>query len=143
MSSLEAKLQEQQKVIEFLTSRYEKDTGRKLPLPTSLGHLLGDPSILGDAPELEEDEKAVEDGGPRTVSFMEHIENLGHESFPFVDGLNIELLDFQKQALQWCLERERVKGGIQSFFWSKLPQQDGVPELYYNPILKHVTQISQ
>ena len=76
MSSLEAKLAEQQKVIEFLTSRYEKDTGRKLPLPTSLGHLLGDPSILGDAPEVEEDPKDVEDGGPRTVTFMEHVENL-------------------------------------------------------------------
>ena len=56
-SSLEAKLAEQQKVIEFLTSRYEKDTGRKLPLPTSLGHLLGDPSILGGPKEVEEENK--------------------------------------------------------------------------------------
>ena len=56
-SSLEAKLSEQQKVIEFLTSRYEKDTGRKLPLPTSLGHLLGDSSIMGMPKEDDEEEE--------------------------------------------------------------------------------------
>ena len=82
MASLEAELAEQQKVIEFLTSRYEKDTGRKLPLPTTLGHLLGDPSILGTANEVEEEEKKTIETDqkqiavPKNVTFMEHIENL-------------------------------------------------------------------
>jgi len=67
---------------------------------------------------------------------MDHVENLGHEGVPYVEGLNIELLDFQKQSLQWCLERESVEGGIQTFFWPKLPYEEGVPELYYNPILQ-------
>lgn len=47
MSVLQSKIEEQQKLIEFLTSKYEKDTGRKVALPTSLGELLGDQSILG------------------------------------------------------------------------------------------------
>ena len=93
MASLEAKLAEQQKVIEFLTSRYEKDTGRKLPLPTTLGHLLGDPSILGTTNEVEEEEekKAVESNQNQAVvaknaTFMEHIENLKLPKMPAADA---------------------------------------------------------
>eukprot|EP00531_Pseudo-nitzschia_arenysensis_P016699 CAMPEP_0116122050 /NCGR_PEP_ID=MMETSP0329-20121206/4012_1 /TAXON_ID=697910 /ORGANISM="Pseudo-nitzschia arenysensis, Strain B593" /LENGTH=1515 /DNA_ID=CAMNT_0003615881 /DNA_START=43 /DNA_END=4590 /DNA_ORIENTATION=+ len=64
------------------------------------------------------------------------IENLGHESEDCVEGLNIELLEFQRQSLRWALEREQAPGGVQSFFWSKLPitgESNG--DLYYNPIL--------
>jgi len=74
-------------------------------------------------------------------TLMDHVENLGHEGFPYVEGLNIELLDFQKQSLQWCLEREKVKGGIQTFFWPKLPQADGISDLYYNPILQRLSGV--
>lgn len=74
-------------------------------------------------------------------SVMDHIENLGHEGLPYVEGLNIELLDFQKQSLQWCLEREKVKGGIQTFFWPKLPQGEGFTNLYYNPILQRLSEV--
>ena len=56
MTSLEAKLKEQEKIIKFLTSRYEKDTGRRLPLTSSLAHLLGDESILGSVNPPEEEE---------------------------------------------------------------------------------------
>ena len=44
-SSLEDTIESQQKVIEFLRARYERDTGRELAMPISLGTLLGDPSI--------------------------------------------------------------------------------------------------
>ena len=93
MASLEAKLAEQQKVIEFLTSRYEKDTGRKLPLPTTLGHLLGDPSILGTANEVDEEEEKKADQSnqnqvmvAKNVTFMEHIENLKLPKLPAADA---------------------------------------------------------
>lgn len=69
---------------------------------------------------------------------MISLENLGHASEEFVEGLNVELLPFQKQALKWALEREQTPGGIQSFYWSKLPDEEGRPtDLYYNPILSH------
>lgn len=51
---MEAKLKEQQKIIAFLTSKYEKDTGRKLPIPSQLGELLGDPSIVGTRDKIED-----------------------------------------------------------------------------------------
>ena len=49
-----------------------------MPLPTSLGHLLGDPSILGGPNEVDEEEKkGLEvDSRSKNVTFMEHIENL-------------------------------------------------------------------
>jgi hypothetical protein len=55
MSTLEKKLEEQESLIRFLKSRYERDTGRKLPLPSTLGHLLGDPSILGSTKPLDDE----------------------------------------------------------------------------------------
>ena len=46
MSALQKKLDEQRKIIEFLASKYEKDTGRRVELPTTIGQLLGDDSII-------------------------------------------------------------------------------------------------
>jgi hypothetical protein len=37
MSALQKKLEEQRKVIEFLASKYEKDTGRRVDLPSTIG----------------------------------------------------------------------------------------------------------
>jgi len=50
--SLEAQLREQQKIIEFLAGKYERDTGRKLPIPSQIGQLLGDKSILGSRDKI-------------------------------------------------------------------------------------------
>lgn len=66
-----------------------------------------------------------------TKGLLEHLENIGHESEPTCDGLSIELLAFQKESLKWALERETIPGGIQSYFWTKVPSL----ELYYSPIL--------
>jgi len=75
---------------------------------------------------------------------LNHVENRGHAAAPFVEGLTVELLPFQSQSLQWAMERETTPGGIQSFFWTKLPpvvspQQQPQPnnnaDIYYNPIL--------
>lgn len=64
---------------------------------------------------------------------MDNLENRGHAAAPFVEGLNVELLPFQSQILQWALEREAFPGGIQSFFWTKLPGLE--PPVYYNPVI--------
>jgi hypothetical protein len=66
-----------------------------------------------------------------TKGVLEHLENVGHESEPTCEGLSIELLAFQKESLKWALERETIPGGIQSYFWTKVPDV----ELYYSPIL--------
>lgn len=67
---------------------------------------------------------------------MNHLENRGHAAAPFVEGLTVELLPFQSQSLQWALERETSPGGLQSFFWTKLPLSTVA---YYNPILGMIT----
>ena len=67
---------------------------------------------------------------------LNHVENRGHPAAPFVEGLTVELLPFQSQSLQWALERETTPGGLQSFFWTKLPHVAQVnTDLYYHPIL--------
>jgi len=57
VSYLEEQVVAQKKLIEFLKSKYERDTGMKVALPTSLGHLLGDPSIQGGMAEIDEEEE--------------------------------------------------------------------------------------
>ena len=54
MSALQKKLEEQKKIIEFLASKYEKDTGRRIELPSTIGQLLGDPSISEEAVQTKE-----------------------------------------------------------------------------------------
>jgi len=58
MSNLQSQVEEQRKLIEFLKSKYEKDTGLRVALPQTLGKLLGDDSILAEgAAEKSEEEK--------------------------------------------------------------------------------------
>lgn len=72
---------------------------------------------------------------------MNHMECRGHEQAAFVEGLTVELLPFQLQSLQWATEREQIAGGIQSFFWSKLPSpMDESPPLYYSPLLGRISR---
>jgi SNF2 family DNA or RNA helicase len=75
------------------------------------------------------------------ASLLDHAENLGHASAPYVEGLTVELLPFQQQSLQWSLERETVRGGVQSFHWVKVPlPTNAKDELYFNPILGMFTK---
>jgi len=69
MSHLQQKLEEQKKIIDFLASKYEKDTGRKIQMPTTLGQLLGDDSIIGE-------EKKEDKSGKDRQTFGEAIEVL-------------------------------------------------------------------
>lgn len=75
-------------------------------------------------------------GSDTMNSLLRDVENIGHLKAEFVEGLNVQLLDFQLQSLKWALERETVPGGIQAFFWPKLPSvAEPNTEIYYNPIL--------
>ena len=69
--------------------------------------------------------------GEPIPDFLERLENLGHDcsTMDHLEGLNLELLPFQKQSVQWAVERETTSGGIRSFTWAKLPNVD----MYYNP----------
>ena len=69
---------------------------------------------------------------------MIQLENLGHEKEDCVEGLTIELLEFQRQSLKWALEREQIPGGIQSYHWLKLPNrgEEYQDDIYFNPLLK-------
>ena len=57
MSALQKKLEEQKKIIDFLASKYEKDTGRRIALPSTIGQLLGDESIVEEAVQAKKEEK--------------------------------------------------------------------------------------
>uniref|UniRef100_A0A7S3PD68 SNF2 N-terminal domain-containing protein n=1 Tax=Amphora coffeiformis TaxID=265554 RepID=A0A7S3PD68_9STRA len=64
------------------------------------------------------------------------MENLGHASASFVDGLTVELLPFQLQSLQFALERERIPRGVATEFVAKVPlPTPSSTELHFNPIL--------
>lgn len=83
---------------------------------------------------------------------LQQCENLGHAPADHVDGLNVELFDFQKQAVGWALDREK-EGGVERFLWTKVPEKSKLVssvsqekadqrtvsvvecQLYYSPIL--------
>lgn len=73
---MEAQLKEQQKIIAFLTSKYEKDTGRRLPIPSQLGQLLGDPSIVGTRDKIEDEEDKKEASKLNPTTFNQAVELL-------------------------------------------------------------------
>ena len=66
------------------------------------------------------------------------VNQLGHTEVAPFEGLNVDLLQFQRQSVQWALERETVQGGIESLLWPKLPAVADGKDIYYNPILDEV-----
>jgi len=85
--------------------------------------------------------KSISNRAESFPGLMQHLENLGHKAAPQPEGINVELLDFQKQALGWAIERENNAGGLQSYLWVELPRQaNGVRpgysnKLYFSPVL--------
>ncbi|CAJ1949444.1 unnamed protein product [Cylindrotheca closterium] len=74
-----------------------------------------------------------------TESVLLNLENLGHTPELTCEGLAVEMLEFQKQSLKWAMERETTPGGIQSYFWAKVPIEGST--LYFNPILQSISSI--
>ena len=65
---MEAQILEQQKIIDFLAAKYERDTGRKIPIPSQLGQLLGDSSIIGTRDKIEDALDIVAKNKPATFN---------------------------------------------------------------------------
>ncbi len=58
-----------------MASKYEKDTGRRLALPSALGELLGDDSIVQDESKQKEDDAVGKVVKPKDLySFAEAVE---------------------------------------------------------------------
>ena len=99
-------------------------------------YLRNDDSALARS-NLYRDAAAIMKNTESFKGMMDHLENLHHASVPFVDGLTVELLEFQRQSVQWALERETTPGGVQSFLWAKLPAvAEPGQDIYFNPILE-------
>eukprot|EP00429_Kryptoperidinium_foliaceum_P043107 CAMPEP_0176102834 /NCGR_PEP_ID=MMETSP0120_2-20121206/51588_1 /TAXON_ID=160619 /ORGANISM="Kryptoperidinium foliaceum, Strain CCMP 1326" /LENGTH=1287 /DNA_ID=CAMNT_0017436909 /DNA_START=94 /DNA_END=3957 /DNA_ORIENTATION=- len=97
-------------------------------------HLLGRPGALFYNEFIRD---SIESFRHYTIQgIMASLENLGHDPVDYVEGLRVELLEFQRHSLKWALERETMKGGIQSLLWAKLPDDPVRKEvdLYYCPL---------
>lgn len=70
-----------------------------------------------DASECQHYKSVYLSSQERVAKTIASFESLGHDSEEHVDGLNVSLLPFQKQALKWAIERETMPDGIQSFYW--------------------------
>ena len=101
-SALEEQVETQKKVIEYLRSQYERDTGRNLALPTSLGHLLGDASIQGGPTEINEEEEkkqaAQMEGIHQTQKEARQSQRNAFQTMTFMEA--IESLKLPKPEIQ-------------------------------------------
>jgi SNF2 family DNA or RNA helicase len=98
--------------------------------------LLGDDEAGFHLKSLETKCLEISSSTTSIKGMLNHLENLGHDEISSVEGLNVNLLDFQRQTLKWALERENTAGGIQNLFWAKVPFMGGeAEEIYYSPIL--------
>eukprot|EP00588_Corethron_pennatum_P014502 CAMPEP_0194278084 /NCGR_PEP_ID=MMETSP0169-20130528/10224_1 /TAXON_ID=218684 /ORGANISM="Corethron pennatum, Strain L29A3" /LENGTH=1400 /DNA_ID=CAMNT_0039022199 /DNA_START=51 /DNA_END=4253 /DNA_ORIENTATION=+ len=68
-----------------------------------------------------------------TNGMLSHLENIGHEPVSEVDGLNVNLLEYQKHTVGWAIERENLDGGLDTLLWARVPTNQGF--IYYSPIL--------
>ena len=74
----------------------------------------------------------------RTLTgILTSLENLGHAKYPHVEGLTVELHDYQKQAVGFMLDREKKDN--RKLLWAQLPPCPGSggtkDKLYFSPML--------
>jgi len=68
------------------------------------------------------------------------LENLGYTPAPAIEGLTVELLDFQSQTLQWALDMERLEGGINRRLYAPLLNSENeATGFWFSPYLNHFT----
>ena len=51
--------------------------------------------------------------------------NLGHRKASPVAKLDINLLDFQLQSLQWAIDQENMDGGMMTHFYAPILDKNG------------------
>ena len=74
---------------------------------------------------------------------LTQLENLHHKPVDHIEGLNVDLFDFQKEAVGWALEREMMNGGVMNTLWTRIDSANEYwttskqkpVELYYSPVL--------
>jgi len=103
-----------------------------------------DPSEIGIVDNLRDGLRNIRRRCTTMAGLLQQLENVGHKPAEHVDGLNVELFDFQREAVGWALEREQ-EGGVETFLWTKLPEKClqitadtkcPVPvQMYYSPVL--------
>ena len=84
---------------------------------------------------------------------MSEIENRGHAPAPQPAQLACSLREYQRSAVQWALDQERLPGGVNAHVWAKLPggarrrcatpsfsadaaRRSSACELWYSPMLR-------
>ena len=75
---------------------------------------------------------------PRAHSFtlnglMRAMESAGYEEATDPAGLQLTLFPFQRQSLQWMIDRETQPGGLNALFWREHPSE-GSSKFFYNPM---------
>ena len=68
------------------------------------------------------------------------LENLGYSPAPPLEGLTVELLDFQSQTLQWAVDQERRGGGIYRQHYAPILSTNGADTgVWFSPYLNQLT----
>ena len=63
-------------------------------------------------------------------------ENIGHRASPQIEGLNVDLHDYQLQTVQWAVEQEQLEGGIMRRLFAPVQSSAGVDtEYWYSPFV--------
>ncbi len=117
-----------------------------LSLSTTYGvkSYLGEEDLSVALQYLKQEANQRKYEGKSINGLLTDLENLHHQPVEHIDGLNVELFDFQREAVGWANERERTPGGLQSFLWTKIPSAaqeyisatKTIPvDLYYSPVL--------
>jgi len=64
------------------------------------------------------------------------LENLGYTPAALIDGLTVDLLDFQSQTLQWALDQEQLEGGINRRLYAPIISSEGAETgVWFSPFL--------
>jgi hypothetical protein len=119
--------------------------GEEIPPPSetnlhNFDYFLSSKQYAFAVESMKDDARKVWEKTTTLNGLMDHLENLGHATAPFVEGLAVELLPFQSQTVQWATEREHTPGGINAFLWTKLPSvAQPNTDLYFSPILEKLT----
>ena len=69
------------------------------------------------------------------AGLMRSMQSAGYAEAQQPAALKLELFAFQRQSLQWMLDRERTPGGLNAAFWEEhpLPANSHRASFFYNP----------
>jgi hypothetical protein len=63
---------------------------------------------------------------------MRALESSGYEEMADPPGLRLTLYPFQRQSLQWMVDRETQPGGLNALFWREHPSEGRDRSFFYN-----------